>query len=168
VLGALALAVADRVQEVTEQVAGHGASGPAALVALDGVAAGGSIDALRRALGITHSGAVRLVDRLAAAGLVQRRTGPDSRTTALNLTPTGRRTARRIASAREAILEQALLPLSTTEREWLFSLLESIVACLTGQGDDRRRACRRCDVDGCRRGPRGCPADPNTNARLER
>ena len=44
--GALALAVADRVQEAVAAVAGHGASGPAALVALDGFAGGGSIDAL--------------------------------------------------------------------------------------------------------------------------
>ena len=44
--GALALAVADRMHEAVAGVAGHGASGPAALVALDGLAAGGSIDSL--------------------------------------------------------------------------------------------------------------------------
>ncbi len=100
--GALSLAVADRTRAAVEAVARHGASGPAALVALDGYAGGESIDSLRRILGITHSGAVRLVDRLAAAGLVERRVGPDARAVSIHLTPVGRRTARRVLAAREA------------------------------------------------------------------
>src|SRR4051794_15811379 len=55
--GALALAVGDRVRESVEAVAGQGASGPAAIVALDGLAGGGSIDSLPRGLGLTPSGA---------------------------------------------------------------------------------------------------------------
>jgi MarR family transcriptional regulator, negative regulator of the multidrug operon emrRAB len=86
-------------EAMASSVAGHGASGPAALVALDGEAGGGSIDALRRILGITHSGTVRLVDRLAGAGLVERRVGADARAVALHLTPQGRRLARRVLAA---------------------------------------------------------------------
>src|SRR3954469_13178902 len=85
--GALVLAVGDRVRESIEAVAGQGAAGPAALAARDGLAGGGSIDSLRRILGITHSGAVRLVDRLAAAGLVERRIGADARAVSIHLTP---------------------------------------------------------------------------------
>ena len=129
-LGALALAVADRVQEAVAAVAGHGASGPAALVALDGFAGGGSIDALRRILGLTHSGAVRLVDRLTAARLVERRIGPDARAVSLHLTPEGRRVARRVLTAREAALEQVLVGLSPAQRDQLDSLLSAMFPAL--------------------------------------
>jgi MarR family transcriptional regulator, negative regulator of the multidrug operon emrRAB len=154
VLGALALAVSDRVQAAAEEVSGHGASGPAALAALDGFAAGGSIDELRRALGITHSGTVRLVDRLAAARLVERRVGSDARTVSIHLTHRGRRIARRVAVAREGALEAVVAGLAQERRELLLSLMAELLAGLDG---DRRRVCRLCDREACRRGARGCP-----------
>src|SRR6266567_3796170 len=65
-LGALALAVCDRLHEATEHLDdGLAASEPAALVTLAHYP-GQSILALGRTLGLTHSGAVRLADRLAA------------------------------------------------------------------------------------------------------
>ena len=154
--GALSLAVTDRIQEAMASVAGHGASGPAALVALDGEAGGGSIDALRRILGITHSGAVRLVDRLTSAGLVERRVGADARAVALHLTPQGRRVARRVLAAREAALEQVLAPLSTAQRRQIEPLLAAMIVAL-----DDGRVCRSCDAGRCQ----NCP---NYKARLER
>jgi MarR family transcriptional repressor of emrRAB len=154
--GALSLAVGDRMQEAMAAVAGHGASGPAALVALDGEAGGGSIDALRRILGITHSGTVRLVDRLATAGLVERRVGPDARAVALHLTPQGRRLARRVLAAREAALEQVLAPLSTAQRGQIEPLLAAMIDALQD-----RRICRTCDTG-------RCASCPNLKARLER
>ena len=54
----------------------QGATSPA-LSALHGLTGGQSIDALRRVVGLTHSGAVRLVDRLVAAGPAERRAGAD-------------------------------------------------------------------------------------------
>jgi MarR family transcriptional regulator, negative regulator of the multidrug operon emrRAB len=98
-LGALALEVARRLQEAGEAASPHGASVRAALTALHGLTGGQSIDALRRVIGLTHSGAVRLVDRLAAAGLAERRVGADGRAVALQLTPEGRRAARRVPPA---------------------------------------------------------------------
>lgn len=154
--GALSLAVTDRMEEAMAGVAGHGASGPAALVALDGEAGGGSIDALRRILGITHSGTVRLVDRLANAGLVERRVGADARAVALHLTPQGRRLARRVLAAREAALEQVLAPLSTAQRRQIQPLVAAMIEALRDG-----RMCRACDTGRCE----NCP---NYKARLER
>jgi MarR family transcriptional repressor of emrRAB len=154
--GALSLAVADRMQEAMASVAGHGASGPAALVALDGLAGGTSIDALRRMLGITHSGTVRLVDRLAGAGLVERRVGPDARTVSLHLTPPGRRTARRVLAAREAALEQVLAGLSPAQREQLKSLLSAMIAGLDPTRGSAPRICRLCDAERCGHGRGDC------------
>lgn len=156
--GALALAVADRMEESVAAVAGHGASGPAALVALDGLAAGRSIDSLRRILDLTHSGTVRLVDRLAAARLVERRIGADVRAVSLHLTPEGRRAARRVGAAREAALEQVLSPLDAAQRDELNSLLSALFRGLAPSDDDARRLCRLCDADGCGRRRGTCPA----------
>src|SRR4051794_41799772 len=93
------------MQEAAERSASLGASAPSALVALDGYLTGQPIDALRRVLGLTHSGTVRLVDRLVAAGLGERRVGTtDGRAVPLGLTPAGRRVARRGVAAREGAL----------------------------------------------------------------
>src|SRR6187200_2487250 len=92
-LGALSLAVADAMRRATEDAAGHASAGPAAL---DQFLDGRSMEDLRRAMGLTGSGAVRLVDRLEADGYVRRRAGPDGRTLALVLTARGRRAAERV------------------------------------------------------------------------
>jgi DNA-binding MarR family transcriptional regulator len=153
-LGALAVEVARRVQEAAEAASPHGASAPAALTALHGLTGGQSIDSLRRVVGLTHSGAVRLVDRLAAAALVERRVGADGRAVALQLTPEGRRAARRVLARREAAVESVLAPLSAGERAELARLHERLLRSLTDGQPQRRRVCRLCDVDAC---GRDCP-----------
>ena len=153
-LGALAVEVARRVQEAGEAASPHGASAPAALVALHGLTGGQSIDALRRVVGLTHSGAVRLVDRLAAAGLVERRVGADGRAVALQITPEGRRAARRVLARREAALESVLAPLAPRDRADLARINERLLRPLTDGQQERRRICRLCDVDAC---GRDCP-----------
>src|ERR671915_2576338 len=87
-VGALALAVGDRIAEAADPAAGGWAA--EALVTLAGTGAGGTIDALAKVVGLTHSGTVRLVDRLVRAGPVERRVGADPRAGALDLTPPGR------------------------------------------------------------------------------
>src|SRR5918992_4351689 len=74
-LGAVSLAVSDRVRGAVERGAAQGGSAPAALVSLAGYLDGSPIDAVRGPLGLTHSATVRLVDRLVAAGLARRREG---------------------------------------------------------------------------------------------
>jgi MarR family transcriptional regulator, negative regulator of the multidrug operon emrRAB len=154
VLGALALEVTRRVQEAGEAASPHGASVPAALTALHRLTGGQSIDALRQVVGLTHSGAVRLVDRLAAAGLVERRVGADGRAVALQLTPEGRRAARRVLARREAAIETVLAPLTARERADLVRLHERLLTSVADGRQDRRRVCRLCDVDAC---GRDCP-----------
>src|SRR5689334_2990208 len=131
-VGAAALALADRVQSAVEQAGGHGASGPAALAALHGTAAGASIDALARIVGLTHSGAVRLVDRLEAGGLVERRRGADHRSTALWLTPRGRRAASRVLAQRTAVIDSVLAELPVPERAALVRVSARLLPLLAG------------------------------------
>jgi DNA-binding MarR family transcriptional regulator len=124
------------------------------LTALHGLTGGQSIDALWRVVGLTHSGTVRLVDRLAAAGLVERRVGSDGRSVALQLTPQGRRAARRVLARREAAIETVLAPLTSKERTDMARLHERLLGSLTDGQQERRRVCRLCDVEGC---GRDCP-----------
>ena len=155
--GSGALAIADRMRTAVAEAAGLEGSGPAALVALDLYGEGDGVDTLARALSLTHSGAVRLVDQLVARGLVPREPSPrDRRAVALRLTPAGRRAAERVAVARHAALADLLAPLSPSERERLGDLLGRVVAGLTHGVEDARRVCRLCDADACGH-PDRCP-----------
>ena len=77
-LGALGLAVADRIAEIALEVLDRAGETPAALVVI-GYGLGPSNDQLRRILGLSHPGMVRLVDRLVADELVERQVGRDRR-----------------------------------------------------------------------------------------
>jgi MarR family transcriptional repressor of emrRAB len=166
-LGALSLAVADRVREATEEAAGQISAAPAALVALDGFLAGRTIDDLRRAVDLTPSGAVRLVDRLADEGLVKRRPGADARSLSIVLTATGRRRAARIRAAREKAIASLVADLSASERSELTRLTEHLLRSLTVERLTDRAAgrvpsggwlCRLCDFEACGRQEGRCPA----------
>lgn len=156
-LGALSLAAADRLHRATAEAAQHGASAPAALVALAGYLDGATLEALRQVLGLTHSGAVRLADRLDAAGLLARGPQPDARAVALRLTPAGRRAAARVQAAREAALAEVLAPLAPGERETLAGLHARLLAGLTPDRAAARRLCRLCDADACGHAEGRCP-----------
>jgi MarR family transcriptional regulator, negative regulator of the multidrug operon emrRAB len=154
-VGALGLAVADRIAEAAEP--GAGGSAALALVTLLGPQAGGTIDALARVVGLTHSGTVRLVDRMVTAGLLERRMGADQRSAALYLTPAGRRAGRRVLARREAAVEAILAPLDRGEREALTRLAERLLGDLGAAGEAERRLCRLCDREACGRARGRCP-----------
>jgi MarR family transcriptional repressor of emrRAB len=156
-LGSGSLAVADNVRAAVYNATGLDASAAAALNALSVFAEGEGVDMLARALSLSHSGAVRLVDQLAERGLVRRsRNTRDRRAVAIELTPKGRREAARVAAARHEALEQALAPLTDKERERLGDLLGKLVAGQTRGVEDARRICRLCDADACGH-PDRCP-----------
>jgi MarR family transcriptional regulator, negative regulator of the multidrug operon emrRAB len=162
-LGALGLAVADRLAEAADpRAAGSAAE---ALVTLHGTGGGLSIDALARVVGLSHSGAVRLVDRLQAAGLVERRAGADQRSTSLRLTVTGRRAARRALARREAAVQELLAPLSAADRESVARLSELVLAGAARTAGERERVCRLCDREACGRRRGDCPVQARSDER---
>lgn len=167
VLGAFALALSDELEAATVQAAGHTGAGPAALVALSDLLGGRSVDDLRRAVGLTHSGGVRVVDRLVGDGLAERRPGPDGRSVALALTPAGRRLASEVRNARRATLQDTLDVLDGDERAALATILDKLVAGVVERRLAARRAgalppggwlCRLCDPVACERPEGRCPA----------
>lgn len=95
-LGALALAVTDRTSAAVVAACGQSPAAAAALSALHHFLDRPRIDLLGQVLGLTPSGAVRLVDRLAEAGYVTRTPGGDRRSRVVSLTAKGRRAAGRV------------------------------------------------------------------------
>jgi len=160
VLGALALAVDDRVADaVAAAAAGHSVTAATALSALDHlrILAAPSIEQLSRALGLTHSGTVRLVDRLEQDGYVRRHRGADGRSAALALTPAGRDVAARVTAARWQVLEAALAALTPTELEAFGALAGRILVGMMREPGAVRWTCRLCDTGACGRYTGGCP-----------
>jgi DNA-binding MarR family transcriptional regulator len=164
VLGALSLVVADQLSDAVAAAADQSLTAAAALSALEHFADGCSVDRLRRILGLTSSGTVRLVDRLVAAGEVRRREGPDGRTTSIELTAAGRRAARRVTAARGGVLEDALSDLSPADRDDLERLAARVLDGVVRRklaheaGDSTRWICRLCDMHACGRAEGRCPA----------
>jgi len=164
-LGAVSLAIGDRTSDAVGEIAGGSDSAAIALSALDHFLDDPSVDLLRRVLGLTASGTVRLVDRLQEAGYVSRAPGPDGRTVSLRLTASGRRAARRVTAARAEVLEGALASLPRSEREQLDRILSRILVGLIRGPGAVRWMCRQCNTTACGRPQGRCPV---ANAARER
>lgn len=155
VFGALALAVSDGI------LRGAGLRAPepgpaAAAIALIRHDPGISIEVLRRALPLSHPAAVRLVDRLASEGLVERRPSKDDRrAVALYLTDDGEKSCDAILAERQNSLAAALRTLDAKERQMLGVLSRKLLANMIGSVEDAYCTCRLCDAAICA----SCPVD---------
>lgn len=157
-LGALALAVSDLFRDAIEQLdGGLATSDSAALVTLSHYP-GQSIVALGATLGLTHSGAVRLTNRMEAAGLVRRTASRPGRTLALQLTEQGQLAAGQALARRQAAVEKLTSLLNPDEAAVLERLAGRLLASVTGDRASARRLCRLCDEPLCAADPR-CPVD---------
>ncbi len=154
-LGALALALADDMRVAAEAAAGEAGPAAAALV-LAGHAPGLSIAALAPAVGLSHPGAVRLVDRLVADGLMARQPDPrDRRAVQLQLTDAGKARAAAVQAARNAPLQQLVATLRPAEAASLQTAVARLISARVSSDADALRLCRLCDHDRCDT----CPAE---------
>jgi DNA-binding MarR family transcriptional regulator len=147
-LAALAVAIADELHEPDMS--------PSAVAALLTVALWEPMGAqeLAAVVGLSQSAAVRLVDELAAAGLV-RRLDKKGRAVPLALTAAGRRRAKALQARRLAVVDKALASLGRDARAGLEAALPGLLAAFTTGRAAARRICRFCDHGLCRDG--GCP-----------
>ena len=155
-LGVVGLAVADRIRGSAREILKHAGETPAALVVI-GYDLGPTNDQLRRILGLSHSGTVRLVDRLVADGLVKRREGADKREVALYATKRGKALREQILKERLAAVRPLLDPLTNAEQETLAALLHKMLSSMETTDLERRTLCRLCDNRVCTNCP--IPAD---------
>jgi MarR family transcriptional repressor of emrRAB len=162
VLGALSLAVMDRIEQGARDTIGHGGEIPAALVVI-GFVAGMTNDRLRRILGRSHSGTVRLVDRLVSERLVERRPGKDGREIALHLTAKGAVTRKDLLASRISAITAFVEVLSPSERKRLGELIHCVLARQDTSELDRFTICRMCDDRFCG----NCPL-PTSKSKPER
>ena len=149
-LGATALTLSDAVREATEDAAGMAGGIPAALVSLREWADGTSVEVLADAMHLSHSRAVRVVDRLEAAGLARREPDPmDGRRALVWLNASGRRVADRALQARSRLLDAVVAELSAPQRRDLDRVLNSLLDVTTVDTSAARRTCRLCDAHSC-------------------
>lgn len=156
VLAALAVALTDRINEASQDVVGHGATAPAALVSLYWYP-GRPVRWLAARLNITHPGAVQLAQRLERAGLLERGVGPGGRTRPLTLTPAGETMALAVMRARQSTVLSALDRLQARQVRSL--ALASGIALGTICTDllGSEHICRLCDEAVCP--DSRCPAE---------
>jgi DNA-binding MarR family transcriptional regulator len=161
------------MDDAVRAAAGLDLTAATALVALLDFTPRGSVERLSRVVGVTHSGAVRIVDRLVDAGYVSRGPGADTRSRAITLTAHGAAVAEQVRAARRAAMDQLLDGLSRADQTALTALCEQLVARVTTQRMRQRAQgepptdgalCRLCDFSACGR-PRGaCPAQQTAAA----
>jgi DNA-binding MarR family transcriptional regulator len=164
-LGALSLMIADRMADAMADAGGRPESAAAALCALLHFLDRPAVDLLRQVLGLTSSGTVRLVDRMAESGYVERGPGGDGRSTSVTLTQAGQAAAHRVAAARAGVLEDALAGLPHGDRDELRRILGTMLVGLMRGPGAVRWMCRLCDTGACRGAAGGCPVG---NAARER
>jgi DNA-binding MarR family transcriptional regulator len=149
-LGAVALTLSDDIREATETATGMAGGLPAALVSLHEWADGRSVEVLAEAMRVSHSRAVRVVDRLEAAGLARRGPDPsDGRRTRVWLEPAGRELAERALEARARVLHLAVAKLDAADVRDLERLLGAILDATTVDVRAAMATCRLCDADAC-------------------
>jgi len=166
-VGAAALGLGDAIGADAAAAAGLDATAATALVTLLDLARGGSIRSVSRLIGISHSGTVRLANRMVDEGLIARRPGHDGRTLAVTLTRRGRALAQRLRAERAAAVTTALDGLTAEDRLQLASICEVMIgnlvtARLAARRQDRDPVggalCRLCDPIACGRAVGHCPA----------
>jgi DNA-binding MarR family transcriptional regulator len=121
-----------------------------------GHAAGLSIDQLGRVLKLSHPGTVRVVDRLVAAGLAERKTAAtDRRALALQLTPAGETERTAVLEGRSAAISAVLGHVAPEDYPALEQLVESMLVSLPCDATSAMSVCRFCNQHACP----DCPMD---------
>lgn len=154
VVGAFALSLSDALLKATQLKSPKSIS--AAGLTLIGHVPDITIYELSFGLGLSHPGTVRLVDRMAADGLVTRkRSTTDGRAITLSLTDAGKTVEERILLSRREVLHDALSSLSSTELETFSTISAKLIAEMLTDEETALKICRLCDIDQCN----NCPVD---------
>jgi DNA-binding MarR family transcriptional regulator len=152
VITAWSLTVADLLAETDRRVGLPGREA-AAIILID-ARPGCNVNRLRQRLGLTHSGTVRLLDRLADRDLIQRCS--HGREVALVLTTTGQDALHRLRDAHEQAVAGLLEPLSATDQQQLTALMGAVLRAHNRNRIEADSTCRLCLWNEC---AIDCPVD---------
>ena len=155
IFGAFALMISDDIVRATSSRAPE--AGPAAsALALLAHKPGLSIAMLAVGVGLSHAGTVRLVDRLATEGLIERREhSTDGRTRSLYLTAAGKISSDEVLASRDQVIAEGLSILSSDELKILCDIAERGLRNRLEDLEHSYRICRLCCYEGCT----NCPID---------
>lgn len=155
VFGAFALMLSDDIVRASSSRAPE--AGPAAsALALLAHKPGLSIRMLAVGVGLSHAGAVRLVDRLANEELIERREhSTDGRTRSLYLTSAGRIASDGVLASRDEVIAEGLSILTPDDLKILSDIAERVLRDRLENLDHSFRICRLCCYEGCT----NCPID---------
>ncbi|WP_421762128.1 MarR family winged helix-turn-helix transcriptional regulator [Devosia sp.] len=147
----LAAFARDVTTRAEEQLKTHHSQTDSALAALNTMSywEGITNSQLARALGLSHTATVRLVDKLESQGLVEASSGTDLRATHLNLTAAGKAAAQPALTARCAAVGSYLDGLDAAEQDQLAHLLEKLIRPLATDDEAVSHFCRLCDFTSC-------------------
>ncbi|MBN8842129.1 MAG: winged helix-turn-helix transcriptional regulator [Sphingomonadales bacterium] len=161
IFGAFALMISDDIVRASSSRAPE--AGPAAsALALLAHQPGLSIRMLAVGVGLSHAGTVRLVDRLATEGLIERREhSSDGRTRALYLTPTGKIASDEVLASRDEVIAEGLSILKPDELKILCDMAERVLRDRLENLEHSYRICRLCCYEGCT----NCPIDAELHER---
>jgi DNA-binding MarR family transcriptional regulator len=118
------------------------------------------IDWLCARVGLTHSGTVRLVDRLAARGLL-RRAASSGRRVPLHLTDEGSAALDRWAGARDRVAADLLAGVPEEPRRQLVAAMAQALVAQPRRRPEADATCRTCTWPAC---GRDCPVDRSVGA----
>ena len=155
-VGALGLALSDTMANSFEGACELSDSAPAALILIR-FNPDTRIEALARYLDLSHSGTVRLVDRLVREGWVGREACEDLRAVVLVLTRAGEKMVDKLMEGRNRGITHALAGLSATDRKTLERLVSRMLVNLVPDRATADHTCRLCDSEACEK--EGCPLD---------
>jgi DNA-binding MarR family transcriptional regulator len=148
-LGALTVGLGDLLDRTLRETSGLDPAGVAAVLTVR-ARPGQSVSELAETLGMTHSGCVRVVGRLAGSGLLVRGPGPDGRTRGLSLSDAGDAVADEMLRARRQALKRVVGRLTEEQTAGLEQALKGLLPQLAGDRTEARRVCRLCEHAVCR------------------
>lgn len=160
-IGAFATNIANRIEEQVATLGGRSLNHESALVAIH-YHPNDTIDTLSKVLGLSHSGAVRLVDTLTKENLVVRhKSTADARSVVLCVSQKGKLRVEKILQARQKVTAQILSQYNEEEKQAIAQLLEPAMSKLAKEPIAARRVCRLCNEDVCR--SMGCPVEKSVH-----
>jgi DNA-binding MarR family transcriptional regulator len=159
ILGALSVLIQDRVESAWQSDLDLSPMAAAALVQIDGEP-GCPIELVAGRIGLTHSATVRVIDKLAERGLVEKdRARKDARAQSLTLSKAGKRTAQQLHTARNRVTDDLLTGLDSAQRQALEAAISIILHRTVEPGREADVTCRVCDDRRC--SPDICPIRVN-------
>lgn len=140
-VGALAVAIADRVRVAVEDQLGTGGSAAAVLMMI-GVEPHISAEAIARQLNVAQPTVVQALGALQERGLVKKASGAVRRVRELTLTKPGAQMVASMLERRAAILAPLLRGLGDTERTVLTQVIETMLLATIVRPDEKLVICR--------------------------